>query len=491
MTVATTEIKTGAAARKAGIPTFKFFSDGVLKAIKGADGVRRVTLTASSGADDLVGDAFTLKALNKMKSAAPGTTMFLNHNGHQVPEDVFGAVESADLVTRKAVISEKQVDVVCMDYSVIVEEANPRAVKTFEMIENQIVKLGASVEVGIIERAPNPSNRRGQLIDEIFYITCCVVGVPCNQQSFVHSAMKALNPSVGDVQTIEPGFEPADDAALQDILHKTQTLAAVPGEESQPTVPSPGATADKSADAGTASGEADSSSQAETEEKPVTAADVSTEAIKGMFADAMAAQKPRPYELFDVLCTIMYRLSRLRDANLTVGTDDTFDYVGACREAVAEFALALVDSFAHHYGLTEMQTEVKAIMSIPVLKALTSSWTTLLEKSTSVGEEEREVAQSVHDLSARLLGVTCVHKGGESASGAEEFTASPELVETVNKQLDELETAKKSLEDQLAAKDVELGEWKATAETATELLEKFCKQPLDASPASVASSVAS
>ncbi|MBK8812064.1 MAG: hypothetical protein IPN69_15230 [Acidobacteria bacterium] len=48
---------------------FKFLSDSVLKAFE-QDGRKYYRLTASSNAEDLVGDVMSLKALEQMKSSA-------------------------------------------------------------------------------------------------------------------------------------------------------------------------------------------------------------------------------------------------------------------------------------------------------------------------------------------------------------------------------------------------------------------------------------
>src|SRR5215467_3929970 len=92
-------IKTLRDAEAAGLSCFKVMSDGAIKAYKDENGVRRFELVASSDGTDLVGDAMTEKALAKMESAAPGTTMFLNHQ-YSVPEDVFGVVETAEIVNK-------------------------------------------------------------------------------------------------------------------------------------------------------------------------------------------------------------------------------------------------------------------------------------------------------------------------------------------------------------------------------------------------------
>jgi hypothetical protein len=475
-----TEIKTAQDARAAGLTVFKFFSDAAVKAVRGEDGSKRVMLTASSNADDLVGDVMSQKGLTKMKTAAPGTTMFLNHKS-QVPEDVFGAVEATDLIKRKAqLVGGGEGDVLCLDYVVIVEETNDRAVKTFDMIEAGRVRLGASVTVAVLEKSANPNNRRGIVIDDLIYIECSIVGIPCNQQSFVQYARKALGGTVEDAGE-ENASAPVslDDEGLTEMLNKS-TTAATAGDEASTSLTSPATAAISKK---TAEGAVTTPTDAVTDEEPVTAADVSEEKIKGMFADAMANQKPRPYELFDVLCTVLYRLARLRDANMQASVEDSFDYVAAATLAVEECCKVLIPSFIYHFGLGEMAMEAKALRSLPMLKTLSALWADLLEKSNMPDDESKALAQSMHDLSAQILSGAPCAETVKTKSGAE-LTASPDLMETVNKQLADLETDKKGLDAQLAEKTGEVEVLQAIADTAVGMLEKNLQQPLSVASAS-------
>src|SRR5690349_2034805 len=114
-------VRTSQDALAAGLPVFKVVSDGAIKAYKDEDGVRRFSLTASSEADDLVGDFFAEKALKRMESAAPGTTMFLNHS-YEVPEDVFGAVEKATLERKTVELQGGATqEMLCLSYDGVVE----------------------------------------------------------------------------------------------------------------------------------------------------------------------------------------------------------------------------------------------------------------------------------------------------------------------------------------------------------------------------------
>ncbi len=169
---------------------FKFLSDSVLKAFE-KDGRKYCRLTESSNAEDLVGDVMSQRALEQMKSAAVGTVMFMNHSTN-VPEDVFGTVAEATVEKKTAdLVGGSSGEVCCLEYLVEVQTDNERAVKTWQMIGSG-TKLGASVTVLVRDKSPNPKRSKGIIIEEVEYIETSIVGVPCNRQSWVSSAQKAL-----------------------------------------------------------------------------------------------------------------------------------------------------------------------------------------------------------------------------------------------------------------------------------------------------------
>ena len=192
-------IKTLRDAEAAGLSCFKVMSDGAIKAYKDENGVRRFELVASSDGTDLVGDAMTEKALAKMESAAPGTTMFLNHQ-YSVPEDVFGVVETAEIVNKveKDVDTGKDTKMALLVYKGAVEETSERACRVHDMMMAGRTKLGASISVLITDKSSAKDGRR--LIDDVYYLECSIVGMPCNRQSWVQSASKAVNPELFNKQ---------------------------------------------------------------------------------------------------------------------------------------------------------------------------------------------------------------------------------------------------------------------------------------------------
>lgn len=184
--------KTYQEARDAGLPVFKFFTDGPAKAVAldvtNGDSSPKILLTASNNVTDLAGHKISPESLIQMKEAAIGTTIFLNHS-FIVPVDVFGVVVSAELVDR---IDEKTgIKCICLDYVIEVEMSNPSAAKTYEIIKNGKVKLGASITILILDAERLKDGT--QSIVSVYYLETSIVGLPMNQSTWVRQAVKALN----------------------------------------------------------------------------------------------------------------------------------------------------------------------------------------------------------------------------------------------------------------------------------------------------------
>ncbi|HEX8564129.1 MAG TPA: hypothetical protein VF648_00575 [Pyrinomonadaceae bacterium] len=451
---------------------FKFFADDAIKtAAVGSDGMKRVILTASSNADDLVGDVMSDKALQRMKDAAPGTTMFLNHGSHSVPEDVFGTVEAADFVKRSAqLVSGKTADVVCLDYTVIVEETNPRAVKTWEIIDRGKTKLGASVIVAVTEKSKN-QRTGGMQIDDLFYLTCDIVGMPCNRQSWAQYAKKALELFPADqpannlpdnrtaqINTNEENLMSKEVAATGNPLTAfTQKLASVAGID--------------------------------TENKTVSIEDVSEVAIKGLFAEALEKIKLSPWQLWDTITTVVWHLARLKEANQNAGIEDKFDYRAALDTAVTEFSAALRASFANRLGLdeetadagtktagvdtTEAEDAEIAEYSVQIKTALEKAF----EKWTKADEPE---AKSLIAASGARI-VEIAKEMGIPVAAVALTEASPQIsddVITKSAKYVEIETKLKAAETDRNAAVTDSEKWKALALASKSALEQFAQKPL-------------
>lgn len=176
---------------------FHIFS-GLLKAYEDDTGKKRLHTTASSSIKDLVGDEITPAAISKMAERARGNlTIFLNHE-YKVPEDVLGSAETAEVVDRG--IDGDGNPVMDLDFDIVVNETNPRAVSTWEAIDSG-VKLGTSI--GAIVRSAKKKKDGGLIISDLELLEASIVGIPANPRSWVQYAVKSLAP----VETIEPEIE--------------------------------------------------------------------------------------------------------------------------------------------------------------------------------------------------------------------------------------------------------------------------------------------
>lgn len=161
-------------------PEFKIYS-GILKAYESEDGRKRIKTTASSTIRDLHGDMMTESAIRQMAAQAEGRmTIFLNHS-YDVPEDVFGSVEKAAVVFRDEFVD--------LDFDIVVEESNPRALKTYDAIKNG-TKLGTSI--GALVNHWSEAKDGGWIIDDVLLLEASIVSIPANPRSWVEYAVKAL-----------------------------------------------------------------------------------------------------------------------------------------------------------------------------------------------------------------------------------------------------------------------------------------------------------
>ena len=164
---------------------------GMLRAYetKSADGSmkKRFKTTASSTIKDLAGDEIQFPAIEKMASKArDNMTIFLNHS-YNVPEDVLGSCEDAQVIKRG--VDGDGNDIIDLDFDISLNETNDRAVKAWEAINNG-VKLGTSI--GAIVRHATKKKGGGLLIDDVDLLEASLVGIPANPRSWVQYAVKGL-----------------------------------------------------------------------------------------------------------------------------------------------------------------------------------------------------------------------------------------------------------------------------------------------------------
>lgn len=172
---------------------FQIFS-GLLKTSRSQDGKMRLHGVASSTTRDLHGDVMESSALEDMeRSANNNLTIFLNHS-YDIPEDVAGSVERAALKTRGA--DHEGNPNYDLDMDILINDANPRAVKAFEAIEKG-TKLGLSIGALIPEGGALRDKKSGAYtIQHVDLLETSLVGIPANPRSWVEYAAKSLNAKV-------------------------------------------------------------------------------------------------------------------------------------------------------------------------------------------------------------------------------------------------------------------------------------------------------
>lgn len=201
------------------VPTFK-------AAITEEEGT--IPVTASTTAIDLSGDDFDIKAIDQMRAACIGTTIFLNHQ-YDVPEDVFGKVAEAAIDTRKVYnpLSKSDETLSCLDMQIapVGEDENPRAVRVTNMLRKSQIRLGVSVTVLILKSKTRSDG--GRTILEVFYIESSMVGIPCNQTAW--ATTKSLTTGVTQMNETDQRkrasfFNDEFDETTSDIYFLTSIL---------------------------------------------------------------------------------------------------------------------------------------------------------------------------------------------------------------------------------------------------------------------------
>lgn len=172
-----------------GVIPFKIFT-GILKATRSADGKMRLHGVASSTVRDRHGDIMTRTALDDMHRAAnKNLTIFLNHS-YNVPEDVAGSVEKADIFERGT--DDVGSPIWDLDFDVVVNQSNDRAIKAFEAIEDGTL-LGLSIGAMIPEGGAARNKKSGAYtFNHVDLLETSIVGIPANPRSWVTNAIKAL-----------------------------------------------------------------------------------------------------------------------------------------------------------------------------------------------------------------------------------------------------------------------------------------------------------
>ena len=202
---------------KGDIVDFKLFT-GTLKAYETESGDRYVSGTTSSTIRDLHGDAMAMSALKSMEDTAKqNMTVFLNHN-YNVPEDLFGSATDARIVKRTDEETGQEVYDLDIDVKVCPEDENPQAMQAYRAIKRG-VKLGLSIGA----RVENADKKRDEksgidtyVINKVRLLEASVVGIPANQRSYLHNAVKSLRS--------KPEENEVEHAIIRDLTDKVEEI---------------------------------------------------------------------------------------------------------------------------------------------------------------------------------------------------------------------------------------------------------------------------
>jgi phage head maturation protease len=177
----------------------KEWEPSALKAMRDPDGKMRLHGTASSTIKDLHGDTMLLSALEDMERAANNNLTIFGNHSYEVPEDVYGSTESAQ-IKQAGTVDANGDPIYDLKFSIVVNDENERAVKTFKAIEKGS-KLGISIGAMIPEGGAVRDKKSGAYtISHVDLIETSIVGIPANPRSWVENAMKAFAAPVAKAQ---------------------------------------------------------------------------------------------------------------------------------------------------------------------------------------------------------------------------------------------------------------------------------------------------
>lgn len=470
--------------------SFKFLTDSALKAVeKDTDGKKYVRLTASSDDQDFAGDVMSAQALRKMETAAVGTCMFMNHKT-QVPEDLFGTVVETELLRKPVQKTDGSCgEALCLEYLVEVYEENERALKCWQMI-NKGTKLGASVTVIVTDSSPNPNRKKGRIFEDIEYLECSIVGMPCNRQSWTNSARKSLDEHIRQIEIQEKEVS-------NQIKDQTPEAAETEIEQIQDV------TAEKSETAGaqtlvaeTAAAEEVTVETAAPELMPRTKAAIAAfEAFKanptgepsqifgkvekGLFNEILN-QEPSLWDLWDILCSVKWNLmSRKWNLDQVKATTGYDEILAEWALALAEFADAGMKSFAFWGEFPSAAAEAKAIENALAVEKSFDSFAALYENAgdefkptlKGIGEQIAQKAQSLGLIPAAQVA---------QADASEDAIRKSQIFIDMEQKATEADTAMKAAVTRAETAETNLNIAKTGLEIANALLAQKAKEPLAA-----------
>lgn len=179
-------------------PDFKIHTSGIESDRSNS---RLVHMIGSSTEQDMQGDVMTLYALNDMTKATSNMTIWLNHN-YDLPGSIFGSVVGAPTVKHQQGVAD-------LHLTVDVELDNPAAAQVKRYIDNGR-RLGCSIGCMVTKyEVPTESDgpdwhKQPIKILGVYPVEYSVVGIPCNQRSWVENAISGVF-----TRTLDPSLAPA------------------------------------------------------------------------------------------------------------------------------------------------------------------------------------------------------------------------------------------------------------------------------------------
>lgn len=162
---------------------------------------RLVHMIGSSTEQDMQGDVMTLYALNDMTKAPRNMTIWLNHT-YDLPGSIFGSVVGAPTIKHQQGVAD-------LHLTVDVELDNPAAAQVKRYIDNGR-RLGCSIgcmvtkyEVPTEDDGPDWAKQPIKILG-VYPVEYSVVGIPCNQRSWVENAISGVF-----TRTLDPSLAPA------------------------------------------------------------------------------------------------------------------------------------------------------------------------------------------------------------------------------------------------------------------------------------------
>lgn len=179
-------------------PDFQIFTSGIEA---DRENPRLVHMIGSSTEKDLQGDSMSLLALNDMTKASSNMTIWLNHD-YSLPDSIFGSVLGSPSIFHQDGVADLRL-------SVDVEMDNPQAARVKRYIDNGR-KLGCSIGC-MVTKYEVPEQGEGEdwfqqsiIIHGVYVVEYSVVGIPCNQRSWVENAVRGVFQ-----RTFNPSLAPA------------------------------------------------------------------------------------------------------------------------------------------------------------------------------------------------------------------------------------------------------------------------------------------